>query len=71
MLAGLFSEYSLYALLVVLAFCGVAYGRYQGKLRRDDVQRLSEYKQKYESLKDPRRSSSRLTVRGETRPEDE
>ncbi|MBL8271208.1 hypothetical protein [Steroidobacter sp.] len=71
MLGEFLGEYSLFGLLVLLAFCGVAYGRYQSKLRRDDVQRLSAYKEKYELLRDPRRSSSRLTSRGETRPEDE
>lgn len=68
---GFLNEYSLYVLLALLALSGIAYGRYQGKLRRDDVQRLSAYKERYESLMDPQRSSSRLTARGETRPEDE
>src|SRR5262249_25971620 len=36
------NEFSLYVLLAVLAFSGIVYGRHQAKLRRDDVQRLSE-----------------------------
>jgi hypothetical protein len=50
---------------------GSAYGLYQRKLRRDDVQSRSAHIQFLESEFDKRRSSSGLTRRGTTRKEDQ
>jgi len=50
---------------------GVAYGLGQRRLRRDTVERLQGRIKRYETLVDPDRSSSSLTPRGETRPEDQ
>ncbi len=55
----------------VLAGGGIFYGLRQRKLRRDTVERLSPAKVQREKEIDPGRSSSRLTPRGETNPEDE
>jgi hypothetical protein len=49
----------------------VAYGWHQRKLRKDTVERLQERIQKFERQIDGKRTSSRLTARGNTRPEDE
>ncbi len=57
-------------LLVAFGFGGIAYGRRQAKLRRDAVERLHPYQEQHEKSIDPNRTSSRLTSRGETRPED-
>lgn len=61
-------------IMVVLALLfgagGIVYGRRQAKLRKDTIERLHEYQKRYELSIDPNRSSSRLTARGETRPED-
>lgn len=51
-------------------FGGVIYGLSQRKLRRDTVERLQERIQVLEAEKDPARTSSKLTKRGDTRPED-
>jgi hypothetical protein len=50
---------------------GITYGLFQRKLRKDVVERLAGRIKKYEMEKDKRRSSSRLTERGDTRPEDD
>lgn len=59
---------------VALAWCaalgGIAYGKHQSKLRKDTVERLQDRIQELESDYDQSRSSSNLTPRGETRPED-
>ena len=49
---------------------GCIYGWYQRKLRRDTVQRLQKRIQYLESNMDKMRSSSKLTARGDSRPED-
>lgn len=49
---------------------GAIYGLKQRKLRRDTVERLQERIQTLEAEKDPARTSSQLTKRGDTRPED-
>lgn len=54
----------------VVGGAGIMYGRSQRKLRRDTVERLQARNQELEKLLDPNRSSSQLTARGETRPED-
>lgn len=46
------------------------YGWNQRKLRKDTVQRLQGRNSKLETAIDPGRTSSRLTQRGDTRPED-
>jgi hypothetical protein len=54
-----------------LAMAGaVMYGVWQRHLRRDTVERLQKRNHQLEKLIDDRRSSSRLTERGDTRPED-
>jgi len=49
---------------------GVAYGWSQRELRKKTVERLQGRNQQLEMQIDPNRSSSRLTLRGDTRPED-
>jgi hypothetical protein len=49
---------------------GAIYGLKQRKLRRDTVERLQGRIKLLESEKDPSRTSSQLTKRGDTRPED-
>ena len=49
---------------------GALYGLRQRKLRRDTIERLEGRVKKYEKQLDPKRSSSRLTTRGETRKDD-
>lgn len=49
---------------------GVGYGWRQRKLRRDTIERLSGRQQALEKGIDPKRSSSELTTRGDTNPED-
>ena len=61
---------SLCIFLAVGAIAGLVYGRRQSRLRQDDVQRLGECKRLYEERFDARRTSSKITRRGETRPED-
>lgn len=58
------------ALAWVLGGSGVAYGLRQRKLRRDTVERITARVERFEKELDPSRSSSELTTRGETRPED-
>lgn len=50
---------------------GVAYGLRQRTLRRSTVERLHGRIESFEKQLDPRRSSSQLTSRGETKPEDQ
>lgn len=49
---------------------GTAYGLFQRKLKSDHTQRMSERNAKLEKERDPNRTSSNLTPRGRTRPED-
>ena len=53
------------------ALCGVGYGLGQRRLRKDTIERLQSRIQRLETEIDPDRSTSSLTTRGETRPEDE
>jgi hypothetical protein len=53
-----------------VGIAGAVYGFIQRSLRKDVVERLSGRIKQLEQEIDPRRSSSRLTVRGDTRPED-
>lgn len=54
----------------MVGVAGVVYGRVQRTLRRDTVERLQHRNVMLEAELDQRRSSSRLTPRGDTRPED-
>lgn len=54
----------------VFGLGGIGYGIGNRKLRKDAIQRMAERIKTLESQRDPGRSSSRLTPRGETRPED-
>jgi hypothetical protein len=47
------------------------YARSNARLRKSTIERLAHYQREYEKLADPGRSSSKLTRRGETNPEDE
>lgn len=67
---GLTNSTSLAILGLIFGFGGILYGRQQARLRKDTVERLHQYQLKYEQTIDPNRTSSTLTVRGETRPED-
>lgn len=57
-------------LAYILGGGGVTYGLAQKRLRRNTVQRVQPRVQKLEKKIDKRRSSSNLTARGETQPED-
>lgn len=58
------------ALAWIFGGSGVMYGLRQRKVRRDAIGRLSPGHVERERTIDPKRSSSQLTERGETRPED-
>jgi hypothetical protein len=58
------------ALAWSLSAGSAGYGLAQNKLRKDTVERLQSRIRELEESCDPRRSSSRLTPRGDTRPED-
>lgn len=49
---------------------GLLYGNAQSRLRKNVVEKYQPYKEMYEKDVDSKRSSSDLTTRGETRPED-
>lgn len=49
---------------------GIGYGYSQRKLRKDTIERLVSRIQELESDADDERTSSKLTTRGDTRPED-
>lgn len=55
---------------LLLGIGGIFYGRQQATLRRQIIETFSPYKEQSEMQLDPKRSSSKLTSRGETRPED-
>lgn len=57
-------------LSITVTAISVAYALQQRKLRRDTVERLQLRITEFEKQIDPKRSSSQLTTRGETRPED-
>jgi hypothetical protein len=50
---------------------GILYGATERNTRQKTIERLSREKNSLERLVDPARSSSKLTERGTTRPEDE
>lgn len=49
---------------------GVAYGLNQKRLRSQNIERLSKLNKALQEPIDPNRTSSHLTVRGDTNPED-
>lgn len=55
----------------VVGGSGIIYGRRQKKLKEDVIQKLAPRIKELETKIDPKRSSSGLTERGRTRPEDE
>lgn len=61
------NQYLAYALGVG----GTGYGFLQRKLKRDTIGRLQERNKALEKQQDPGRSSSKLTNKGLTRPEDQ
>jgi hypothetical protein len=54
----------------VVGLTGIGVGLRYRKLRKDTLEHMGERIKELESQIDPKRSSSRLTRRGETRPED-
>jgi hypothetical protein len=59
------------ALAWLLAGGGMLYGFGQRRLRKNTIERLQSRNQSLEQSLDPNRTSSRLTPRGDTRPEDD
>ena len=55
----------------LFAVSGVGYGLAERRLRHSNIARLSSAVRDRETALDPKRTSSRLTERGLTRPEDE
>jgi hypothetical protein len=53
-----------------LGIGGVGYGLGERHLRKKTVEKLAPESRKLEEKIDPKRSSSRLTTKGDTRPED-
>ena len=49
---------------------GIVFGLVRWLLAKLQIEHLSEYKRMYQSERDPNRTSSKLTPRGETREED-
>ena len=58
------------ALSWILTVLGVGYGLRQRMLRRDTVEHLHGRIRTLENQRDPRRTSSQLTARGDTNPKD-
>ncbi|HEV2351816.1 MAG TPA: hypothetical protein VG028_18445 [Terriglobia bacterium] len=54
----------------VLGFGGALYGYRQRRLRGTVIEMMSEHQRKLEQTPDPRRSSSEITPKGTTRPDD-
>jgi p-aminobenzoyl-glutamate transporter AbgT len=59
------------AISYVFMFSGVLYGASERELRKRTVERLAKRISELELQLDPNRSSSNLTSRGDTRPEDQ
>jgi hypothetical protein len=53
-----------------LGLAGVAYGLRQRRLRRSVIERMSEHQRKLEQSLDQGRTSSEITLKGTTRPDD-
>lgn len=58
------------SLAIMFGIGGTVYGRKQAKLRKDVIERYHTLIQEAEKIIDPKRSTSQLTYRGDTRPED-
>ena len=58
-------------LALLFGLVGIVYGKRQARLRKKAIERFAPNKQMEELHIDPGRSSSKLTLSGETRPEDE
>lgn len=58
------------AVAYILGLGGIGYGIGQRKIRRDTIEREHRRVQELERRLDPNRTSSMLTLRGTTRPED-
>jgi len=61
----------IWILAILIVFAAVKYGVRQNKLRKDDIERLSRNNIELEKLIDDKRTSSTLTPRGDTNPEDQ
>ena len=57
-------------LAYVIGIAGIGYGCMQKRSRKRTIEHLSERKEELEKMLDPKRTSSMLTKRGETNPED-
>jgi len=55
---------------VLFGVVGINLARKERKGRKDAIERLHPYQEMWESLQSPSRTSSKLTPRGDTRPED-
>jgi hypothetical protein len=55
---------------LIVAVLGILYGRYESKLRKDTIERLTSQITFYQKLIDSGRTSSMLTTRGETSERD-
>ncbi len=60
----------LLVIAAVISVSAILYGYRQRQLRGIAIEQMSMYRQKYEALIDPNRSSSGLTAHGNTREED-
>lgn len=69
---GGISSITLWITLLAICFglAGIRFGNRQARLRRESIVHLHEFQLKYEKMIDPKRTSSRLTSTGDTRPED-
>ena len=56
---------------IIFGVGGIIFGRKCLQLKNETVEKLHQYQVKWEKQHDPKRTSSKLTPRGETRPEDE
>ena len=54
----------------IVGIGGIGFGLTEKRLRRNAIERLQGRIQQLEEVRDPKRTSSKLTKRGTTRPED-
>ena len=54
----------------IVGIGGIGFGLIEKRLRRNTIERLQGRIQQLEEVRDPKRTSSKLTTRGTTRPED-
>lgn len=55
---------------ILFGVSGVLLARKERNLRKDTVERMHKYQELWEKSIDPKRSTSAITSRGDTRPED-